>query len=271
MLYVIFLNLLDVGITFFVTSNYILESVISEDSWWNCLSVLATADTKVGFDIRVTVSVTLQACLSVEKFLQIWRLANMKTASVSTTKMNNIIIRCIVSFCLCSSIILLLQCLCLRFYSVTKRNFAEKYFTSLLNAISGSPRTPRFCHAEVNLFQTVVVWIQRSLAIVSSVTAITFNIITASLLNKNSSQQGIRTKQKASSVYFVQILLCTISLSIITFGSLIAAIIEEFLNEKTSLFLIVSLPFVTGLSRNVIYIVTSEKLRSHTREMFCKK
>lgn len=275
MLYLILLCAIDVIITIFiVVVNYIMILIISEDSWWNCLSLISTADTKLGFDIRVIVSMTLQACLSIEKFLQIWRIVNMKTATVCGSSMTKSIIRCIVSFCLTTSIILLLQCLCLRLYSIETKSFAEKYMINVLKDVHHSPRNPIFCDTDKLdkiHFQDYVKWFQRGLAITSSLIAMIFNIITACLLKKNNNQQKNNAAQKASSVYFLQILLCSISLSTIIIGSLIAILVNEFLNQATSVLLTVALPVVVNLTRNIIYVGTSKKLRLHIREMFFKK
>ena len=156
-------------------------------------------------------------------------------------------------------------------------SIAERYLRRILNEVSGSPYDPTICDLDDVLFQKSVVWVQRSLAILSSITALCFTVGTAYLLNKNDEMKDIREKKKASSVYFLQIMLSSVLLCIVILGAVIAVIVNEFENQRTSSFVTIGLPVVVSLLRNLIYITTSKKLRSHIQELLfslrraCKK
>lgn len=273
MLYVILLSVLDLAILFFYfIVTFVIAKFARMDSSLKCLTIFATGDIRIGFDIRIIAATILQACLSVEKFLQIWQIAGMKKGS---KRENKRILRCVVAFGLTLVIVITLQGICLQGYKPLQQNFAVKHLIEILTKLFNLQNLPNQCDIldpDKILFQNVTAWILRISTISSALISMVFNILTGVFMNRNNNDSVTSNQQKASTVYFKQIVLCTILLSLIITGAFVSVIANEFVSHfAISLYLIMGLPNAVSFFRNGIYIGTSAKLRSHIQDMICSK
>lgn len=257
----------------FLFFNYTLDTYFEHISWFQCLILITTADHQFGFDVRTVASISLQAVLSIEKFVQIWRISKIKDVTPYQSKGYWRIARACICFFVTICFMITLQGITLGFY-VNKQDFASVFIIKQLKEIFPMPYAGRYkiCgFSDLGKIHQhdIFTWLQRSFAIISSFIAIVFNIFAAVLLKRNS--EPMNKKGTASSKYFFQIILCTGLISFLVIGVTILVIIEIFVTIDWTMIISVSLTNIVIIVRNVIYIATSKNLRAHIRQMICKK
>lgn len=269
MLYIILMNILDIGIAaFYFVVNSIILKFTPVDSSWKCLTMFVTGDTRIGFDIRIIISIILQACLSTEKFLQIWQAIHFKREKQYTR-----VIRCACLFSFVFVTVITLQTISLQEYEQSKTNFAVKRFREIiakLFEISIAPNCEVYDQNKI-LFQNGVSWFLRASAILSAIISMIFNVLTSIVISNNMNKSTTDERQKASYVFFKQIVWYTILLSLIIIVAFVAVVLSEFYNRTTASLLVICLPNAVSFFRNGVYLGSSKKLRSHIQNMVCKK
>ena len=266
LLYLILLCSLDVAITlFFLLFGNVVVRFLPDDSGWQCLSLMASADPRIGMDVRIVASLTLQAVLSIEKFIQIRRISMVKDAVPRPDKGYWRITRCIITFCATICVVMGLQGVAIQHYSARKPNYVVRFLRNALREIyQGIP--PNHCDNEDSnqvFNHDIFSWFLCGIALASCSIAGVLNIITAVLLKRTSTSDS----QKASSVYFLQIVLCTGLLSVFAIGAIILVIVNAFVDSQPAMYVSVCLSNIVGIIRNSIYIGTSKKLRNHVKQM----